>query len=314
MPRQQILEDHVVAVVGGNETADRESGLPGKESGGQVAEVAAGYGNDQFPALEGPGFLQTRHRIEIVKSLRKEPRHIDRVGRSQGQLLPEMFISESRFHQPLAVVESSVDFQGGDVPAQGRKLFFLDVAHLSGGIENDHVDALHPQEPVGHGAARVAGSGHQHGHRLVGSPQEVAEHPGHETGTYILEGQGGTMKQLQRPDVLRHPDYRAVKGEGFGGDGPQFLFRDILPKEELRHPEGDFRKGKLPQLAEKSIVEPADPPGHEQPVVGGQSGDDGLPQCHGRNLAIGAIIEHMIFNVLRCRQNVNSLPCIIDLI
>jgi hypothetical protein len=70
---------------------------------------------------------------------------------------------EGLFDHALTVVEGAVDFQGGDVFAEGGELQFLYAADLAGGIEDDDVYAFYVIEAAGDGAAGVSRGGDEYG-------------------------------------------------------------------------------------------------------------------------------------------------------
>ena len=55
--------------------------------------------------------------MDVVEDLRKKTADIDGVGRGEANLSPELLVRECVFHQPLAIVEGAVDFEGADVAA-----------------------------------------------------------------------------------------------------------------------------------------------------------------------------------------------------
>ena len=97
--------------------------------------------------------------------------------------------------QGLAVVEHTVYLDGGDVLSQCGELAFLDRTDLALGVEYIDVDAVDTKETVGDCRTRVTAGGDEH-IDLSGTllTDEILKEACHETGTDILECQGGTME------------------------------------------------------------------------------------------------------------------------
>ena len=150
----QVVQKDIVAVVGRNETLDRQSHPLGKESRCNVAEVTARHGNHHFVCLAQA--IQLCIRVEIVEGLRQETSHVDRIGRGEAHLLGQFAIHEGLLHHGLAVVEHTVDLQGRDILAQSRKLALLNRTYLALRIEHIDVDAGDTEEAIGYGTARIA--------------------------------------------------------------------------------------------------------------------------------------------------------------
>ncbi len=158
----EVVEEHVVAVVGCDEMFHRQSHPVGKKSGGDVPEVPAGNGNDKAVRLSHA--VELGIGVEIVERLREETGNIDGVGRGELHVAVELLVHERRLHQCLAVVESAVDLQRGNVLPESGELTFLYRAYLPFGIEHVDVNALDTEKSVGNGAARVARGGNKHIH------------------------------------------------------------------------------------------------------------------------------------------------------
>ena len=116
----------------------------------------------------------------------------------------ELLVHEGALHQPLAVVEDAVDLDSRDVAPQRGELALLDGRHLALGIEHVDVDAIDAEEAVGHGRPRVAAGGYEHVDLLVSAllADEVLQQARHEAGADVLEGQRGTVEELQRIDAF----------------------------------------------------------------------------------------------------------------
>ena len=126
---------------------------------------------------------------------------------------PQFVVREGLFDQPLAIIERAFDLQRTDVASQRGELPLLKRAHLAPGVEHDGLDAGHVEECVRHGAAGVAGCGHQDGDPPRVDRPHVVEKLGHEARSYILERQGRPVEELQHMDVglQLHEWYRKVQ-------------------------------------------------------------------------------------------------------
>ena len=90
-----------------------------------------------------------------------------------------------------------------------------------------HADAVDAQETVGHGAAGVAGGGHEHMDLIVPG-EEILQQTRHETRAYVLESQGRSMEEFQGVDTRLDLADGAVEGQGLGNDPMQNVCRNIL--------------------------------------------------------------------------------------
>ena len=129
----------------------------------------------------------------------------------------QLFVHKGRLHQRLTVVEHAVHLDGGDVLAQRRELALLNRAYLALRIEHIDVDAVNAEEAVGNGRTRVATGSHEDVYRSLSfflfplSSDKVLQQTRHKACADILEGEGGTMEELQGIDVVLHLDYRTVE-------------------------------------------------------------------------------------------------------
>ena len=153
------------------------------------------------------------------------------------------------------------------------------------------MDTLHPQETVGDGAARVAGSGDKDMDSALAG-RELPEQPRHEARAHILEGQCWPMEKFQGINPRFHRHERAVKRECFLHNAPKDIGRDILSKESRCHLVCNLHEGALPHRAEKRIRKAQDPLRHIQPAVLRETIHDRLAQVRQRCPAIGAVVSH----------------------
>ncbi len=120
-------------------------------------------------------------------------------------------IHEGFLDQFLTIIEGPFHLYGRDILSQGGELFFLERADQSRGVEHMNPDPGNVQETIGHCTSGIARGGHQHMDFLVHIPGIVAQEPGQEAGSHILESQGGPVKELQGIEVLFHLDQGGVK-------------------------------------------------------------------------------------------------------
>ena len=113
----QVVEEHVVGIVGCDEMAHGQSHAGAEQSGGDVAEVAAGHADDEVGAdgiavVDGQRAhaLELGIGVEVVERLRQEAGHVDGVGRREHFLLIEFLVHERVLDQRLAVIKDTVHF------------------------------------------------------------------------------------------------------------------------------------------------------------------------------------------------------------
>ena len=244
--RLQVVEEYIVPVVRRDEAVNGKAHPLSHEGGADIAEVSAGHADDQAVGLTPAGELRVA--VEVIEGLRQEAGDVDAVGRCQPQGAAQIRVQEGGLDQGLAVVETAVDLQRGNVLPQGRELRLLDRAHAAPGIQDENVRAGDAQEAVGDGAPGVTGRGDEDiDISLVG---EMPEETGHEPSTDILEGERGPMEEFQGIDPFFHRHGRAVESEGFRDDAVQFHAGNVLAEECGRHFLPDFHEGKFGKAAE----------------------------------------------------------------
>jgi hypothetical protein len=192
------------------------------------------------------GLLVLRVGVEVVEGLRQEAGHVDAVGRGEEEGVVEFLIQEGLFDEALAVVERAVDLDGRDVPAERRKLFFLNLADLAFGIEDADLDAGDAEKTVGNGATRVARRGYEDVYVALRCllalllADEVAQEAGHEAGTDVLKGGRGAVEELEAIDAVVDGHQGDVKLERVVDDFAQALGVDVFAKEGLSHLVGNL--------------------------------------------------------------------------
>ena len=270
--RLQIVEEHVVAVVRGDEAGDGKAHAVRDERGAQVAEVAARDADHQPVGETQASHL--RIAVEIIEGLRQKAGDVDAVGRCQPQRGAQVAIQEGGLDQGLAVVEAAIDLQGGDVLSQGGELALLDGTDAPLGVEDEDMRAGNAQEAVRDGAAGVAGRGDED----IDIPllREMPEETGHETGAYVLEGEGRPMEEFQGVDPFLDHHGRAVEGKRFCDDAVQLGAGNVLTEEGARHLLRDLDERELGEALEPFGGKGRNPLRHVEPAVLRQALDDGL--------------------------------------
>ena len=152
------------------------------------------------------------------------------------------------------------------------------------------MDAFHAKETVSNSAAGVAGSRHKHVKLLAGA--EMRQQAGHETGTYILEGEGGTVEKLQGIDALVDLGYGTVEGQGVTDDGMKLILFDILSEESICHGACHLVEIHLLDVFEERIGQTLDALWHVEAAVFGKAFDHGFLKAREGSLAIGAVVSH----------------------
>ena len=227
----------------------------------------------------------------LLADVRQEAGDVDAVGRCQPQRVAEVRIQEGGLDQGLAVVETAIHLQGGDVLPQGCELGLLHGAYAAAGIQDEDVRAGDAQEAVRDGTPGVTGRGDEDiDIPLVG---EMAEEPGHEPGADILEREGRSMEEFQGVDPFFHRHGRVVEGEGFRDDPVQVRAGNVLAEERGGHFLADLHEGKLGKAAEPVLGQRRNPLRHIEPAVLRQALDDGLRKRGGRRLVFRTVVLHV---------------------
>ena len=137
----------------------------------------------------------------MIEHLREKASDIDGIGGSEESALVKLLVGEGLFDEALTIVEAAGDFQGGDVLAEGRELLFLSFADAFGRIEDDDADTGDIEKSVGDSAAGVTRGGHEDGELPRFAADEIAHEASQKTSAKILEGESGTVEELE--DVKR---------------------------------------------------------------------------------------------------------------
>ena len=303
----QIPVKNIVAVVGGDETLHGKPHLLGKQSGGNIAEIAARHANNHI--LRFSDTFQLRVRIEVIEGLGKKAGHIDGVGGGEGKVSVKLFIHESGFHQCLTVVECPVHFNRRDVPSQRGKLFFLYFTYFPLRIKHVHANPFHAEEAVGYGTSRIAGGSHQHiDLPMPLLPDEITQQARHEPCAYIFEGERRSVKEFQRINILRHPYQRDVEIQCIAYDLAQNIRRNIFTEEGFRHTKRCFLKRKRIDRIVKLLRKSFDGCGHKQPFVCGKPFHHSFLQRNRRRFFIGTVIVHSSFLFYDKKSSAKACP------
>ena len=78
------------------------------------------------------------------------------------------------------------------------------------------MDTVYTEESIGYSRACVARGGYKDIYLTVSIflTDKVLEESGHESGTYILEGKGGTVEEFEGIDMILNLHDRTVEGQG----------------------------------------------------------------------------------------------------
>jgi len=194
---EEIFGHRVVGIGGGDESRDRQADALGEDSGGEIAEISTGYGDDERHGSDG----QLAVGGHVIEHLREQPANIDGIGGGEESALIERFIGEGLLDEALTVVEGAGDFQRGDIFAERGELLFLGFADALGRIQDDHANTGNAEEAVRDGTAGVAGSGDQDSELARFSADEIAHQAGQKARTEILKGERGAVEEFE--DVKR---------------------------------------------------------------------------------------------------------------
>ena len=197
----QVVEEHIVGVVGCYEPLDRHSHGMSEKCGTDVSEVARWHTDD---ATVGFSFaLQLGDSVEIIEGLWQESCHVDTVGACQFHVLVQFGVHESVLHESLTIIEHAIDLNGCDVLAERGELAFLNLADFPFGIEHIDVNSVHSKKSIGDSRPCVSRCCHEHVHLFCSFLfDEVLKQASHETRAYIFESQRRAVKEFKAVDVF----------------------------------------------------------------------------------------------------------------
>jgi len=195
--------------------------------------------------------------------------------------------------QPLTVVEAPVYGQGVDVGPGGGELDPLLPADSSPWEQNDDTSPGNVLECRRHSPSRVSRGGGEDGtDPSVVLSLQGGQKVGHDTGTHILEGQGGAVEELQKEGGRRDPCKGKGEGEGFpadslqGGQGDSSLAPDEVVEDECPRPDRIRPVTSDPDLdlLQESRREGGKGFGMVESSIGGHSGQEGGGEVNGGTL------------------------------
>src|SRR5208283_5039615 len=175
----------------------RDADALGENAGGEIAEIAAGYGDNKWNGSD----RQLAVGGDVIEHLREQTANVDGIRGGEKGALIEWFVGKGLLDETLAIVKGAGDFNSGDVLAECGELFFLGFADALGRIKNDNANAGDAEKTVSDGAAGVAGSSDENGELAGLAANEIAHEAGHEARAKILERESGSVKKFE--DVKR---------------------------------------------------------------------------------------------------------------
>ena len=122
---------------------------------------------------------------------------------------------------------------------------------------------------------------------------KILQQTGHETGTYILEGEGRTMKQLQGVDIILYIHHWTVELQGVVNYIVQCIRINVFAKEGTCHSVGNLLKTHLLDVVEKLLWQFVDTLGHIESAIFCQSLYYCFVQVGNGSLAVSAVIFHI---------------------
>ena len=239
--------------------------------------------------------------MEVVDHLGEQPHAVDGVDGPEAPPGLEPRVAEEGLHDPLAVVERSLDRDAVHVRVRhGGHLKLLEAARppLREQDEDPHVRLA--AERGDRGAAGVAARRAEDVQGLAGAPELVVEEMPEELEGEVLEGEGRPVEQLQEVEVSERRercDFRGVEPApaARGGVAPfderaKVLLRHVV-REAAEDLEGERRIGEPPPRFEL--------PGHvreafrhQEPAISRLPGHEGRAERDGRPPASRAHVSH----------------------
>ncbi|MPM57065.1 hypothetical protein SDC9_103883 [bioreactor metagenome] len=240
------LVQHVVLVGGQDERVDRQSHLAGDVARADVAEVAGGHREAD------PLIVLRRHpqpQCYVVDHLRRQPRPVDRVDRTDVILRLEFGVGVDGLDGVLAVVEDTVERDVVNVGIlQPEHLCLLEGTHAT--CRSEHVDTqpISATHRVLGGRAGVSAGRAHNGEMLIASVQFVGEQFSEQLHRHVLEGRGRTVGQMPEPqrsvpDPLdRHDAGRSelLRGVRAPADAQQVIAGNVV-HEKTQHTMREYR-------------------------------------------------------------------------
>ena len=156
------------------------------------------------------------------------------------------------------------------------------------------MDALHAEEAIGHGTARVARGGYKNVDELGAFlSDEILQQTCHEAGTNVLEGEGGAVEEFQGVDRRGDLYNGTVERQGLIDQVLQTVGVDVLSEEGIGHGIGNVAELHGGHVVEESLRQVVDTLGHVKPTIFGKSLHHCLVQVSQGCLLVGAIVFHV---------------------
>ena len=295
---EETVQD-VVLVGREDQPFHRQAHLRGEKPREDVTEVAGGDAEARRP-VRAAG-RQPEPRVKVVHHLGEQPHAVDRVDGPEAPARLEPTVVEQGLHDPLAVVERSLDGNAVNVAVRHRRhLQLLEAARppLREQDEDPHVRLA--AQGRDRGAAGVAARRAEHVQRLAGALELVVEEVPEELKGEVLEGEGRPVEELEEVQVSHRHEGGDLRGIEPGpvarrrvasiDERAKVVLRDVVhePAEDL---EGERRIGEPPPgLEVPGYVR--EPLRHQQPAVRRLTGHEGLAERDGRPRASRAHVSH----------------------
>ena len=150
----------------------------------------------------------------------------------------EVVVRECLFHESLAVVKGPLNGDGDDVAAERRHLRFLNVGHLSLGIQHNDSRVRYTVKCLRNRAAGIPRGRHQDGQR--GPIGKVMKQTRLRSGTNVFEGHRRPVEQLERRDIFRDRHERNREIQRVADDRPHVRDGDLVTQQMRSHDGADF--------------------------------------------------------------------------
>ena len=116
------------------------------------------------------------------------------------------------------------------------------------------MNAIDTEETIGYGRTCITRSGNKHIDFLLALlTYEVLQETSHKASTYIFEGEGRTMEQLQGVDVWLYLYDRAIECQGVIDNLLQRLCIDIIAEEGISHLVGNLLEREFLDVVEEVL-------------------------------------------------------------
>ena len=200
---------NVVLVGCDHQTIDWQAHLFGNKTGIYVAEISSWHGKADG-LLRG---AQRGRRGKVIDHLRHHPAPIDRVDRRQPDCAGKGLMSKHIFDHRLAVIETTIDrYCMAIFSANSCHLASLEIGYLAIGEHEKCVYAVTGFERFQCCTTCVARRRPNNCESLFAFAQNVIHEARKYLHGYVFEGQGRSVKQLEKPIVWSHLHQRSYGG------------------------------------------------------------------------------------------------------